>query len=1346
MKAKFRLSHLSDSLLQRTFITGAVLLFAGAALGASIGLKFGVNGNGGPQTSFLLPSDLAGAPGYEQTNWVTLGRYGDNSTGQFNVVDSGGANTGILLTWDATGAYAVEGSGTATDQGSPSANLMDPYLDSNNTGNVALTNGLANGIYGQAGANKPLIYVSGLTNWLAAQGVAYYDVVIYMDGDNAAGRTGEYWIANASGPYTNITYGSDLTTHVFVRDYNNFHSNPEFQQVPLSSDVGRVAGAGNYTVFTGLSADSFLIRTAEYNTRAPINAVQIVPRASAPGATLAPLNGSKTYAGGTATFRIKANGVVPMTYQWLKNGSPISDGGNIAGTTSRTLSIRGVIAGDAGNYSVIVSNASGQVTSQAAPLEVLTPAPNSYAEKIVTNGAVAYWRFNENGDSSTNNSPAYDLVGGFNGVYGTLAQNPYYGIVGPRPPAFPGFEADNGSLATLYSTTTPLPYPSSYVSWAVMPALNLNTNLATFCAWIYPAGSQVGYAGLIFSRGSGSDISGFGYGNNNNLGYTWNNQAATYNFASGLVPATNQWSFVACVVTPTNAILYLYNTDGQFSATNTPTDGHTNTAFASALMIGDDPNSTTTPQNRAFNGSIDEVAIFPRALSDQELYMIYKKGLNVGIVQASITQQPQSAGYYEGRTATFRAATAGDRPLSYQWRRNGANLANDARISGVNTATLKITGVTMADTGTFDLVVNNIAGVPATSTPATLTVVASNAAPVAYEAALRQANPIAYWRLNEASGASAYDYWGGDIATHTSVQVGVDGPRPPDFAGFEANNTAVSYDGVNSATDTGVSYITNRAQFSIIGWFNSTGTQASRAGLFGQNDSAEFGFHGADLGIWTPNGGFASFAGQGQTFINPGQWYFTAAVGDGSSLTLYLLSTNLAMQTSVNVATTNYGSSTFPFRIGGGGILDATGNYFAGQIDDVAVFDRALSSGEIAKIYGAAQTGGLLPPAVSIQPASATYYAGRNAHLSVAAVGSEPLQFQWRKAGVNLTDSGNISGTTTPMLNFSGLIGDNTGDYDVVVKNSSGSVTSVVARLSVIVPTSSFESVAVSYNPIAYWRLNEQEDPSTGTLLAFDYVGGLNGTYGAAVQNGYNDILGPTPDSGWSQFERTNYAVQTFNNTANAYVTVPALGITTNVISITAWVKPASYISRAGIVFARAGQAATGMNFINNNNLNYHWLDAAATYNWDSLLYVPTNQWSFVALVVEPARAIMYLANASGFSSATNVTTHAVRAFSDTIRIGGDPNSDARTFDGVIDEVSIYPYALTGDQIQTLYRGVPSVELTIKRSGSDILLSWPQGTLLEASQLTGPWTTNNATSPYPVTPTAQQKYYRVLVK
>lgn len=71
--------------------------------------------------------------------------------------------------------------------------------------------------------------------------------------------------------------------------------------------------------------------------------------------------------GASASFSVTATGTAPLTYQWRKNGVAIS------GATSATYSIASVVPGNAGRYSVIVSNTSGKDTSADATLTVTAP-------------------------------------------------------------------------------------------------------------------------------------------------------------------------------------------------------------------------------------------------------------------------------------------------------------------------------------------------------------------------------------------------------------------------------------------------------------------------------------------------------------------------------------------------------------------------------------------------------------------------------------------------------------------------------------------------------------------------------------------------------------------------------------------------------------------------------------------------------------------------------------------------------------------------------------------------------------------------------------------------------------
>lgn len=83
--------------------------------------------------------------------------------------------------------------------------------------------------------------------------------------------------------------------------------------------------------------------------------------------------------GKTAQFNVGATGTSPLHYQWLFNGH------DIAGATDSTLTINSVTAANSGNYSVVVWNAYGTATSEAASLSVLADGANGIKPvKVVT--------------------------------------------------------------------------------------------------------------------------------------------------------------------------------------------------------------------------------------------------------------------------------------------------------------------------------------------------------------------------------------------------------------------------------------------------------------------------------------------------------------------------------------------------------------------------------------------------------------------------------------------------------------------------------------------------------------------------------------------------------------------------------------------------------------------------------------------------------------------------------------------------------------------------------------------------------------------------------------------------
>lgn len=236
----------------------------GVASAASVGVNFVATGDGGVQNGAadaLGATEVAGVSAYEQLNWNNLGRWG-NATA---LNDGLGAATGINVTWDSPNTWNT-GVGTSTSNNK----LMTGYLDAIGQPNIP-----GSPYSGWNNANKPDAYVTGLGAWLANQGMSSYSVLIYTDGDTTEGRIGEYWLQNASGSdFGALTLGDDLTSHVFAKDSANFSGS--FIQVPDAANSVGNAADGNYILFSGLTADSFLLRTEEQTFRAQINGFQII--------------------------------------------------------------------------------------------------------------------------------------------------------------------------------------------------------------------------------------------------------------------------------------------------------------------------------------------------------------------------------------------------------------------------------------------------------------------------------------------------------------------------------------------------------------------------------------------------------------------------------------------------------------------------------------------------------------------------------------------------------------------------------------------------------------------------------------------------------------------------------------------------------------------------------------------------------------------------------------------------------------------------------------------------------------------------------------------------------------
>ena len=215
------------------------------------------------------------------------------------------------------------------------------------------------------------------------------------------------------------------------------------------------------------------------------------------------------------------------------------------------------------------------------------------AQALSGGGLVGYWPFDGSQMNWASNL-ALDASG--NGNNGTLVNmtpaNAVMGVIGQAL----SFNGTSQSVS--------------------IPTFNSTFTYCTMTAWIKPAALPSGWNGIVFSRDGLSKLGGLSFNTTNELSWNWDNNG--WSWASGLYAPINQWSLVTLVITPTSATIYLGSGGKLISAT----DPYANPAqVLDNLYIGQD-----TYGGRFFNGSIDDVRIYNRALSASEVKQLYNLG------------------------------------------------------------------------------------------------------------------------------------------------------------------------------------------------------------------------------------------------------------------------------------------------------------------------------------------------------------------------------------------------------------------------------------------------------------------------------------------------------------------------------------------------------------------------------------------------------------------------------------------------------------------------------------------------------------------------------------------------
>ena len=318
------------------------------------------------------------------------------------------------------------------------------------------------------------------------------------------------------------------------------------------------------------------------------------------------------------------------------------------------------------------------------------------------------------------------------------------------------------------------------------------------------------------------------------------------------------------------------------------------------------------------------------------------------------------------------AATTGNYGISGGITVSSAVVGGDAG----NVVQLTTSGLTVD--ASYTLTVGGVTDLFANAVPAG-TQFSFVARVVTYADIILSDEPVAFFRFEETtgeiainSGTSGIDgnyYEGDELAAGeggfpTTPKSG-SGPQPPEFLGFDPANRSATFDGPISENwvDTNNQYLNNLGAFSLEYWVkpenrdSDPGAFGTRIGIVGQNDAIEYGFiNQTTIQIWTPGGGALN-----TTYSFPdGEWHHIATIASGQDIRNYFDGVLVGTGGS-SVGAGDYGESIYNVHIAGGGVYDATANWFTGEIDEVAIFDKAIPAERIEAHYLAGKEGGQLP-------------------------------------------------------------------------------------------------------------------------------------------------------------------------------------------------------------------------------------------------------------------------------------------------------------------------------------------------------------------------------------------------
>lgn len=297
------------------------------------------------------------------------------------------------------------------------------------------------------------------------------------------------------------------------------------------------------------------------------------------------------FVGESVAFSVKAAGIEPLSYQWKLNSKVIP------GATASTLSIPNVKSSDAGEYIVVVTNPGGSIDSQPATLTVNAAGLNT--------GLIGYWKF----DETTGDLAADSSSGNHAGTFGNSDGDDSQWVEGQ----IGGALQFGGPSKRQYVLVNDYAKPTSTL---------------TVSAWVF-ADALGSWASFVKNWG-GSDAGQFHFGifadgQHENI-YIKQTDGKTPNVSDPNPFPLGEWQHVAVVCDGSKVRLYR----GGIEVASTDYDGTLvlppMNCIGIGSKLGNDCTGADTGAPGFWQGKIDDVGIWNRGLSPQEIQSVFKRG------------------------------------------------------------------------------------------------------------------------------------------------------------------------------------------------------------------------------------------------------------------------------------------------------------------------------------------------------------------------------------------------------------------------------------------------------------------------------------------------------------------------------------------------------------------------------------------------------------------------------------------------------------------------------------------------------------------------------------------------